>query len=290
VALSGIRGGGRSRGSRRRGRRPGLWPARLLFGAQRLEFRGPLQVFVHAHGQKLHHAVRDFEPALKFLDGVARPLDREQDVEPLRIFPHAVGQTTAPHALQLPDLSAGTRHYAFHLGDDLGGFLLAGVRPDDKNHFILSHAPSRFFGPRPWWGERPFAPTRTVPNHVSGGEARRLKRFIAFWMPSPRITRTASAARSTISATASRSRIRKGDKRYETRSSTGASGATPIRTRAKPSAPRAPMMDFSPLCPPALPRARMRIEPSGNSTSSTSTIKSSAPRWCRSTRDRKSGR
>src|SRR5208282_156078 len=87
--------------------------------------------------------------------------------------------------------------------------------------------------------------------------------------PSVTAHSTALAARSTSSAAASNSALRMRWSTYAERSPTGWSGWIPSRRRTNSSVPSAPITDFSPLCPPALPRSRMRRLPQGSATSST---------------------
>src|ERR1700678_442485 len=65
-------------------------------------------------------------------------------------------------------------------------------------------------------------------------------------------------------------------------SPSGYSGFTPSRTRINSFDPIAEITDFNPLCPPALPRSRIRSMPHGRAASSLSTIIAAAVDWYRS--------
>src|SRR5580693_690690 len=253
------------------------WTARRTPLAMPLQFFLPLQFFIQPHGQVLDHRIRHLQPALQFLHHFAvRGLDHHVHKVSLVQFLHAVR-----HALPAPfrhrlDLRTLVPSSALQGRNYLVDVRLRRIRPANKNQVVLTlfHMSSI-----PRLLLRNFRALKLKPHHSESSSSlstRRLYFAIALSAPSATINSTASAASAAICAAISRSGFRIVCSTYSAMSSSGYSGFTPSRTRINSFDPTEAMIDFKPLCPPALPRSRIRSMPHGNAASSLSTIISAA--------------
>src|SRR5580698_1108364 len=165
------------RGLRRRGLRPTVRALLTLL----LPFLEPLQRFVDAHGQELHHRILHTQASFEF--PYRRRFGRElhQDVAAFAILLNPVSQPPLSPLVDLVNRAAGCRDTFAHLVDQVVDLFFCRIGFYDEQILVDSHSSS--VGTPPW--------------------ARRLNFAMDFSTPSVIMDSVASAARSTNASSVS---------------------------------------------------------------------------------------